>query len=270
LTPIAFGLLQPEICLPARAANMEPASLRAMLSHELAHLRRWDPAWMWLAALVQALCPWQLLLPVVRRRWSRVVELRCDAEAAARTSPTAVARCLLEVAEWLRPGSPAPAVALGMAARPSALRERVEAALAATHPPAPRPLLRGALAGASLAALTLAAPGLHQSAPMPSAGGDALGFAVEPDLPAGASRAELLRMMLAQLQQEHDQLVVEALDVEQLLHDTRVPAAAQLRAALAQRLLALERTRRQLEAQLAPDPFPIDRQDPFPNRGEDR
>jgi beta-lactamase regulating signal transducer with metallopeptidase domain len=86
LTPIAFGLLQPEICLPARAANMEPASLRAMLSHELAHLRRWDPAWMWLAALVQALCPWQLLLPVVRRRWSRVVELRCDAEAAARTS----------------------------------------------------------------------------------------------------------------------------------------------------------------------------------------
>ena len=69
-----------------------------MLGNELAHLRRADPAWMWLGAWLQALFPWQLLLAASRRQWSRVVELRCDAEAAQHTSATAVARCLIEVA----------------------------------------------------------------------------------------------------------------------------------------------------------------------------
>lgn len=157
-TPIAFGLWRPEVCLPSRVAELGAASLAAMLAHELAHLRRRDPAVMAAGALLQALFPWQVLLPLVRRRWLRLVELRCDAIAAGHTSPTAVARCLLEVAEWLRP----PAMpALGMAARPSGLRDRVEAALQHRVTASPRRLWSLSCGGVSLSALTVVAPGLH-------------------------------------------------------------------------------------------------------------
>ena len=43
VTPIAFGLLRQEICLPANAASLDAPSLRAMLAHEIAHLRAADP-----------------------------------------------------------------------------------------------------------------------------------------------------------------------------------------------------------------------------------
>jgi beta-lactamase regulating signal transducer with metallopeptidase domain len=105
-TPIAFGLLRPEICLPARVDALGDESLRAMLAHELTHLRHADPAWMWAATWLQALFPWQLLLVAARRRWARLIELRCDAVAARHASSTAVARCLLDIAEWLRPTAP--------------------------------------------------------------------------------------------------------------------------------------------------------------------
>lgn len=160
-TPIAFGWLRPEICLPARAAELSTPSLRALLAHELAHLRAGDAMWMWCGAWLQALFPWQFLLPIVRRRWTNLVELRCDAEAARHASPTAVARCLIDVAEWLQAGARSPAIALGMAARPSALRQRVEAALQPQAADRPSRLLGIAFAGASLTALATAAPGVH-------------------------------------------------------------------------------------------------------------
>lgn len=164
LTPIAFGLLRPEICLPRRASALPDDELRAMLAHEIAHLERRDPVWMWFAAGLQAAFPWQFLTVFVRRRWTHLVELRCDAVAAAQTSPTVVARCLLDVAEWLRPAKPIAPLALGMAARPSALRRRVDAAL---RRGAAGRFGRGwsiALSGLSLSALTFVAPGV-QSAP---------------------------------------------------------------------------------------------------------
>lgn len=170
VTPIAFGCLRPEVCLPARARSLDDQALRAMLAHEVAHLRRRDPAAMWLAAALQALFWWQPLLHCVRRRWAHLVELRCDAEAAARSSATAVARCLLDVAAWHEPARRLPlAAALGMAARPSALRLRVEAALqgaAAGSPSRGRSL---GLRAASLVALTMTAPGVDSTALSPSA-----------------------------------------------------------------------------------------------------
>ena len=165
-TPIAFGLLHPEICLPDRVTELSTSSLRAMLAHEIAHLRRADPAWMWGAAALQALFPWQLLLVAVRRRWSRLVELRCDAIAAEQVGATAVAHCLLDVAAWLQPRPAASLVALGMAARPSALRERVDAALQGV-PMGPRQRAIGALGGSLLCgALTFAAPGVQSGTPL--------------------------------------------------------------------------------------------------------
>jgi len=245
-TPIAFGMVRPEICLPARAAALDDASLRAMLGHELAHLRRGDPLWMWLGAWIQALFPWQLLLMAVRGQLSRVVELRCDAEAVQHTSPTAVARCLVEVAEWLRGDKRAPLVALRMAARPSALRERVESALRGSRPPKLTRVLAAGLAMASLTALTLAAPGLQQrSAWTLDAGG------VEtPDATVAAGRSQLDELMVV-VDEEYALLVDEAAQLRAELSRFDDAESRSLQGELQRRLSVLARLRAALKQRLA-------------------
>lgn len=245
-TPIAFGFVRPEICLPARAAGLDDASLRAMLGHELAHLRRADPAWMWLAAWIHALFPWQLLLVSVRRQWSRIVELRCDSEAAQHTSPTAVARCLVEVAEWLRPQFAQPVVALGMAARPSALRERVEAALGATKAPAPRRLVASGMAVVSLAAMTVAAPGLGDEVRTGLSADDFL-FAFEEQ---GDDAAEGLRPFLVLVEQDYQSVVSEAASLQRMLRFELNPQSRSLQDALQRRLSLLSQLRARLMARV--------------------
>jgi hypothetical protein len=219
-----------------------------MLAHEVAHPRAADPAWMWGAAWLQALFPWQPLFVVVRRRWARLVELRCDAIAAEHASPTAVARCLLDVADWLRPGCDAGVAALGMAARPSALRERVEAAL---HGASFRPARRGlasALGGCALVALTAAAPAVSTNASAGVVVADALPGAVAPE-PVGRPAVAAL---LQSLDAEHAALVAEA---ERLRGELRkVPFTAPGLAALERRLQDLARRRQRLAELLASTP----------------
>lgn len=232
VTPIAFGWPRGEVALPARVDELDAASLRALLAHEFAHLRRRDPAVLAAVALLQALFPWQLLLPLVRRHWLRLVELRCDAIAAERSSPTAVARCLLEVAGWLQGRNPAPRLALGMAARPSALRDRVEAALSARAGAVPRRLWSMAFGSASLSALAVVGPGVAPA--------DAPTFAVpiaivDADDGSPATPATLAR-------DEYDLLAAE---VAQLRADLAgrplTPELEQLLLALERRLLVVER-----------------------------
>lgn len=252
-TPIAFGWLRPEICLPVRVGDLGDAPLRALLAHEVAHLRRGDPAWMWFAAGLQALFPWQVLLLLARRRWARLVELRCDAIAASHSSPTAVARCLLEVAEWLRPGGAVPAVALGMAARPSALRERVEAALQVRPAAPPRRALSAAFGGLSLTSLTLIGPGV-QSEPLPAA--LPVAAAPAPTVSAPPAVGSTTQQAFSLLQQEYATLVEQVAQLRAELGNGRAsPELEQLVSTLQRRLLAVERLRTRLQALL-------DRRDP--------
>lgn len=269
-TPIAFGWWRPEVCLPLRVGDLEAAPLRALLAHEVAHLRRGDPAWMWLAVGLQALFPWQPLLVVVRRRWARLVELRCDAIAAQHSSPTAVARCLLDVAEWLRPRQVVPVTALGMAARPSALRERIEAALQPRGEAPPRRWLSLAFGGLSLSSLTLGAPGLHSAAPSPADSMPPAQFEAEFGIPEGvlsapaipepatpANAASPLRESFALLEAEHASLLDEVAQLRaELAGRTPSPALEQLVSALMRRLLAVERLRSRLGARVDRSPFP--------------
>lgn len=245
-TPIAFGLVRPEICLPANVDQLDESSLRAMLAHEVAHLRAADPAWMWCAASLQALFPWQLLLFPVRLRWARLVELRCDAAAARHAGATAVARCLLDVASWLQPREQAPLVALGMASRPSALRERVDAALRGE--PVAAPSLRLAFTGACavLSALTFAAPGAA-----PTAGSRDVVAEAELALvnPADAAAPRAMNDLFHALADERQRLTAEAALLQERLQGRRLsPELEQLHAALARRLSDLERLHERLEA----------------------
>lgn len=262
-TPIAFGWLRPEICLPERVDSLDDASLRAMLAHELAHLRRADPAWMWGGAVLQALFPWQPLLLVVRRRWAQLVELQCDAVAAHHAGPTAVARCLLDVAEWLRPDTQQPLGALGMAARPSALRVRVEAALRGDpcgEPDARRVHLAGGLA---IGVLAFAAPGLATvpagDAPLPFV--DRVDSSATPSAedpvpsppPAtdAATAVSPVVELLAQLTAEQRELQQEAADLQASLALAPEPELRDLQTLLVERLRRLETQRQRLSALLA-------------------
>jgi len=252
--------LRPEICLPERVDSLDDASLRAMLAHELAHLRRSDPAWMWGGAVLQALFPWQPLLLVVRRRWAQLVELQCDAVAAHHAGPTAVARCLLDVAEWLRPDTQQPLGALGMAAKPSALRVRVETALRGDpcgEPDARRVHLAGGLA---VGVLVFAAPGLATvpagDEPLPVVDridAPAIESAEDrfPPSPTAAADVAPVMQLLAALTAEQRELQQEAAELQSSLALAPEPELRELQSLLVERLRRLEVQRQRLSALLA-------------------
>lgn len=127
-TPIAFGFTQPEICIPTRALHeLRPDEQQSMLAHELAHLIHRDPAWLLVCQLLQRALFLQPLHYVARWELQRLAEYRCDAWATRHAdSKTSLARCLVEVARWMTPGTPALAHAPGMAARRSMLWQRVD------------------------------------------------------------------------------------------------------------------------------------------------
>ncbi len=254
-TPIAFGWIRPEICLPLRAAELSTPSLRALLAHELAHLRAGDATWMWCGAWLQALFPWQVLLPVVRRRWTNLVELRCDAEAARHATPTAVATCLLDVAEWLRTGERSPAIALGMAARPSSLRQRVEAALQPQDVGPPRRVVGVAFAGLSLTALATAAPGVHCAAHIVPTRGEpvdlaALATADGPGATALEAPPDELGREVSAVELEYAALLADVEEVHARLDASDDPELGFVLTALDERLQTLADLRDRLIAKL--------------------
>ena len=132
-SPVALdGWRRAEVCVPGAALALPPAELRALLAHEVAHLARRDPAWLGAFAAVESVLWMQPLHRLARCGQQDAAEALCDGWAATQSAPTAMAGCLLQVAEWLRePGGlrayvvPSPVV-VSMAARPSALRGRVE------------------------------------------------------------------------------------------------------------------------------------------------
>jgi beta-lactamase regulating signal transducer with metallopeptidase domain len=159
-TPLALGLLHPEVCVPERAVvELDLAELHAMLAHELAHLRRRDPAW---SLLYGAVCRALFFHPVVwfaRRRLLALAELRCDA-AARSTHPqagVALARVLVRAAQWLARAPRDLRLAHGhaMAATTSGLQQRVRCLLA--DPPR-RSRFGSTLARASAVVLCTGAP----------------------------------------------------------------------------------------------------------------
>ncbi len=176
-TPIAFGIGQPEICIPARArTELDVEQQEAMLAHELAHLAHGDPQWLLAREILQRVLFWQPLLWVAARQLDRLAEYRCDAWASRHAPRVPLAQCLVEVAGWLRPADRAPAGAPAMATPRSMLRQRVDRILAEPGA-APR---RGDGRGLGLLLLitvALALPsaswGRSQTAPVPAEHNDA-------------------------------------------------------------------------------------------------
>lgn len=144
---------------PTCALGYSPAQLRAVLAHEVAHVRRRDPTWVLVFRLVAALLWMQ---PAIRwaAAWSRAEsELACDDWAVARTGlGVELARCIEKGAASGLPG--ALAGAPGMLGRRGGTVERVRR-LVEGNPPAPthRWRRRVATAAAVGAAASLAVLG---------------------------------------------------------------------------------------------------------------
>ena len=128
-SPIAVGFFRSTILLPSTAASWSDDRRRAVLLHELAHIKRGDCR---IQAFAQAACALYWFNPLV---WTAFRTLRTERERACddevlRTGTLAstYAAHLLEIARDLRPTF-GPRTALAMA-RPSELEGRVLAVLA--------------------------------------------------------------------------------------------------------------------------------------------
>lgn len=171
--PLSTGWLRPRICLPPRALEeLSCEELEAVLAHEVAHLARRDPPWLFLLWLIETVCFFQPLNRLARRELSASFELSADAWAARATGDRlALAACLARIAGWIV-GASAPGVQRAMGAamadaldgdRPrSRLGERIlrlldPAELARDDRPG---RVEGPLALALLGALALAVPGV--------------------------------------------------------------------------------------------------------------
>ena len=100
--PATVGFLRPVVLLPASWRHWSESKLRAVLAHELAHVRRADWLVITLAELNRAIYWFHPLAWFLRRRLSELAELNCDdAVLEADGDRTQYARHLLEVASTL-------------------------------------------------------------------------------------------------------------------------------------------------------------------------
>ena len=154
--PFAAGWREPAIVLPANWREWDPFRQRAVLAHELAHLRRLDWPLSVMAAMNRAVFFFHPLAWFIERRLAALAEESCDASALAVSGdPRRYAAVLFDFAAQL-PNRAVPATAM---ARSSKVGARIERLISASLT-APRPL--GKLTWCALA--TLALPVLYAAA----------------------------------------------------------------------------------------------------------
>jgi len=86
LGPMLVDLWRPMIILPAALLEGEqPETLRAVLAHELAHLRARDLRWGWVTALAELVFFFHPLVRLAVRECLLAQEMACDAQAIAET-----------------------------------------------------------------------------------------------------------------------------------------------------------------------------------------
>jgi TonB family protein len=155
--PVTWGTRAPRVLLPVRAAEWSDTRLKAVLAHELAHIRRGD--WRW-HMLAEVCCAAYWFNPLF---WLARTELRREGERAADDAVLALgmdgrdyAAHLVEIVRGSRTPAPAPTAAM---ARASDLAGRVAALMdvRANRRSVSPPRRGGVIAAAAVAALPLAA-----------------------------------------------------------------------------------------------------------------
>jgi len=154
--PMTWGALRPRLLVPDAFATWPAARRRAVLLHELAHVKRWDWLTQLAARLACALYWWHPLAWVAARRLREERELACDDLVLAHgTVASTYAADLLEIARAFRV-SPATALAGVAMARRSQLAGRLLAVLDAAR--SRRSLGQGQALSATAAAVVVLLP----------------------------------------------------------------------------------------------------------------
>ncbi len=167
---VTWGIRRPTVVLPRGARQWPAERIRAVLAHELAHVRRADWAVQMVAELIRSVYWFNPLMWIASRRLRRDSEFACDdAVLASGMEAPEYAAQLLDVARAVRPALRGSLLA-GMAMiRPSQFERRVHAMLNANVNRSP--LTRSACAGAILALLVLTIPIAGMSAAPPEPNG---------------------------------------------------------------------------------------------------
>ncbi|MCE9575743.1 MAG: AgmX/PglI C-terminal domain-containing protein [Deltaproteobacteria bacterium] len=170
-SPMTIGVWRPRVLLPAAAEGWAPARLRAVLVHELAHVRRRDTLVQLLAQLACALYWWNPLTWLAAARLRLEREHACDdLVLAAGVRPSSYAADLLDVARAVAGDAPAHVGAIGIVDRAST-EARLRRILDATAPRRPlRARFRIATCAMALGgAATLACTAAPLALPPPTA-----------------------------------------------------------------------------------------------------
>ena len=154
-TPVA--LLSGDLCLPPAALQyLSDEELDAVLVHEQEHVYRRDPFWLILNSLICRVLFFQPLNWIAVRRLRGLAEFLCDASAARRTSPVAVASALATVSAWIGRDR---LMATGMASAESLTLARVKRLLSGELGPKPAGRIVP-VAGVFVIGLALLGPGV--------------------------------------------------------------------------------------------------------------
>lgn len=152
--PVTWGVLKPVVMLPLRAEAWPLERQRAVLLHELAHVRRFDALGLVLAQLACAVYWFHPLVWLALRQMNLARECACDEMAIGNGVPRIrYASLLVQIARGLRQRAPAPGL-LPMAHR-SQLRRRLKIILDGGA---------GATVGRGLASLVIALTAIATSA----------------------------------------------------------------------------------------------------------
>ena len=101
--PLAFGIFRPTMALPANfRRQFTPEGQRAVLAHEIAHLRHHDPFWLLVADLLTSLLWWNPVIWLMRARLKHESELVADeATLCLEDGPAHLASSLLRLGSRL-------------------------------------------------------------------------------------------------------------------------------------------------------------------------
>jgi len=129
-SPLLVGLLRPAIVFPTTTlGRLDAAERTLVLGHELAHLRRSDLAWSFVAAVVRCLFFFHPLAWLCERRLRWTQELAADEAAISlrRENVAGYAAVLVSVVAKLGPARLLPAMSAGVSGSQATLSSRFEA-----------------------------------------------------------------------------------------------------------------------------------------------
>jgi beta-lactamase regulating signal transducer with metallopeptidase domain len=120
-SPVATGVIHKVVFVPGGWAEWSDEARSMVLDHELAHHRRHDPLWRWIAEIARVVHWYNPLVWWITRRLTLQCEFACDAKVLEKgVSPRDYAHMLCRVAEARR--FPGPVLAM---AQTSALEARI-------------------------------------------------------------------------------------------------------------------------------------------------